>query len=137
MKHELHTLQSNMKALRVFSGANQEDAAASLNLSRSTYASYEAGLRTPDLGTLQKLSALYHVSLSELVYTPMEDLLLGQIYYRKNEIMLREVLPLYDSLSPLEKSLIMDKIEAFKSEESLIISLYHRCIRELEDASKP
>lgn len=132
MKYELHTLKTNIKALRLFSGANQEDAASSLNLSRSTYASYEAGLRTPDLGTLQKLSALYHVSLSELVYTPMEDLLLRQIYYKRNESALRDVLPLYDALSPLAKSQIIDKIDALKREESLVISLYHRCGREMD-----
>lgn len=135
MKYELHTLKDNIRALRIFSGANQEDAASSLNLSRSTYASYEAGLRTPDLSTLQKLSALYHVSLSELVYTPMEDLLLRQIYYKRNESALREVLPLYDALSPLEKSCIIDRIDALKREESLIIALYHRCGYELEKLS--
>lgn len=132
MKYELHTLKTNIRALRVFCGANQEEAASSLNLSRSTYASYEAGLRTPDLGTLQKLSALYHVSLSELVYTPMEDLLLRQIYYKRNESALCEVLPLYDALSPLEKSHIIDKINILKREEAFTISLYHCCSRELE-----
>ena len=132
MKYELHTLKNNIKALRVFSGANQEEAASSLNLSRSTYASYEAGLRTPDLITLQKLSVLYHISLSELVYSPMEDLLLRQIYYMRNENALREVLPLYDALSPLEKSQIIDKINMLKREEALTISLYHCCSRELD-----
>ena len=132
MKYELPTLKTNIRDLRVFSGANQEEAASSLNLSRSTYASYEAGLRTPDLMTLQKLSSLYHVSLSELVYTPMEDLLLRQIYYKRNESALREVLPLYDALSPLAKSQIIDKINILKREEVLTISLYHCCSRELE-----
>ena len=132
MKYELRTLKDNMKALRIFSVASQEDAAYRLNLSRSTYASYEAGLRTPDLATLQKLSALYHVSLSDLVYTPMEDLLLRQIYYKRNESALRDVLPLYDALSPLEKSQIIDKINALKREEALVVSLYDCCGRKLE-----
>ena len=58
MKNDFHTLITNMKALRIFSGSSQEQTSARLHLSRSTYASYESGLRTPDLDTLQKLSAL-------------------------------------------------------------------------------
>ena len=51
MKNDFHTLITNMKALRIFSGSSQEQTSASLHLSRSTYASYESGLRTPDLDT--------------------------------------------------------------------------------------
>ena len=47
MKNDFHTLITNMKALRIFSGSSQEQTSASLHLSRSTYASYESGLRTP------------------------------------------------------------------------------------------
>ena len=79
MKNDFHTLITNMKALRIFSGSSQEQTSASLHLSRSTYASYESGLRTPDLDTLQKLSALYHVSLSDLVYASMEELIMLQM----------------------------------------------------------
>ena len=92
MKNDFHTLITNMKALRIFSGSSQEQTSASLHLSRSTYASYESGLRTPDLDTLQKLSALYHVSLSDLVYASMEELIMLQIHYQKNESLLRDVL---------------------------------------------
>ena len=127
MKNDFHTLITNMKALRIFSGSSQEQTSASLHLSRSTYASYESGLRTPDLDTLQKLSALYHVSLSDLVYASMEEL----IHYQKNESLLRDVLPLYESLSPFDKSRIMEQIDILKREELLVISLYHSCDHKL------
>ena len=131
MKNDFHTLITNMKALRIFSGSSQEQTSASLHLSRSTYASYESGLRTPDLDTLQKLSALYHVSLSDLVYASMEELIMLQIHYQKNESLLRDVLPLYESLSPFDKSRIIEQIDILKREELFVISLYHSCDHKL------
>ena len=114
MKNDFHTLITNMKALRIFSGSSQEQTSASLHLSRSTYASYESGLR-----------------MSDLVYASMEELIMLQIHYQKNESLLRDVLPLYESLSPFDKSRIMEQIDILKREELLVISLYHSCDHKL------
>ena len=54
-----------------------------------------------------------------------------QIHYQKNESLLRDVLPLYESLSPLDKSRIMEQIDILKREELLVISLYHSCDHKL------
>ena len=79
MNQEFEILQANMKILRILSDCSQEETAEKLHISRSTYASYEAGFRTPDLVILQKLSRLYDVSLSDLVYLPLDDLLYSQL----------------------------------------------------------
>ncbi len=93
MKYELHTLKNNIKALRVFSGANQEEAACSLNLSRSTYASYEAGLRTPDLITLQKLSVPY-LSVRTGLFTDGRSAAATDLLYEKRKCAARGAAPL-------------------------------------------
>ena len=61
----------------------------------------------------------------------MEELIMLQIHYQKNESLLRDVLPLYESLSPLDKSRIMEQIDILKKEELLVISLYHSCDHKL------
>ncbi len=136
MKYDFPTLQNNMKMLRIFSENSQEYISAVLHISRSTYASYESGLHAPDLNTLQNFSILYHVSLSDLIYAPMEELILQQIHYKKNEAALHEALPLYEALSPLDKARIIERIDALKQEEELVLSLYHSCCRETGDQSE-
>ena len=84
MNQEFEILQANMKILRILSDCSQEETAEKLHISRSTYASYEAGFRTPDLVILQKLSRLYDVSLSDLVYLPLDDLLYSQLCIKQN-----------------------------------------------------
>ena len=132
MNQEFEILQANMKILRILSDCSQEETAEKLHISRSTYASYEAGFRTPDLVILQKLSRLYDVSLSDLVYLPLDDLLYSQLCIKQNLDLFSEILPLYENLSPSAKNRIMEKINALREGEKLLTSLHRFCTFQLE-----
>lgn len=133
---QFETLQSNMRILRTLSGSSQELIAIELHISRSTYASYESGFRIPDLEFLQRLSILHHVSLTDLVYMPMEELLYSQLSAQKNHTLLSEILPLYESLSPSDKNLIMEKIQVLREGELLLSHLYQFCDKEMKSADR-
>ena len=134
MNHQFETLQSNMRILRTLSGSSQEQTAVELHISRSTYASYESGFRIPDLDILQNLSILHRVSLTDLVYMPMEELLYSRLSFRRNRTLLSEILPLYEALSPSAKNLIMEKIQVLREGERLLSHLYQFCDRETKSA---
>ncbi len=131
MKHDFHTLTTNMRSLRILAEDSQEYTAANLHISRSTYAAYETGQHVPDLDVLQRFSDLYHVSLSDLVCSPMDDLILLQINYRRHRADLDDVLRIYEKLPSRSKAFIIAKIKSLKQEEELISSLYHICHKEL------
>lgn len=56
-----------LKVLRKKAGYTQADVAAMLGIDRSTYAKYETGQSEPNFEMVQKLSALFHVSIEFLI----------------------------------------------------------------------
>ena len=63
----MRTIQQRFIYLREVHELKQQDVAKALGVSRSAYANYESGFRTPDIGTLTKLADFYGISLDELV----------------------------------------------------------------------
>ena len=61
-------LAANLRSLREANGYSQEYVSRQIHIARQTYSVYETGKRTPDLSTLLCLSALYNISLDQLVY---------------------------------------------------------------------
>ena len=60
-------LMNNLRVLRENSGRTQKDLAKILSFSRQAYSNYETGKRTPDLDALMRLSALYGITLDQLI----------------------------------------------------------------------
>ena len=56
-----------LKVLRKKAGYTQAEVAAMLGVDRSTYAKYETGQSEPNFEMVQKLSALFHVSIEFLI----------------------------------------------------------------------
>ena len=63
-KTEFHERLAGHRAER---GLTQTQMAGKLGISRSTYANYEVGKRTPDLWMLIKIADVFTCSLDELV----------------------------------------------------------------------
>ena len=59
-------IENKLQELRELHELKQQDVANALGVSRSTYASYEAGRRTPDIDTLMRLADVYGMTLDEL-----------------------------------------------------------------------
>ena len=56
-----------LKEKRTALGLSQEQLAEQLGITRQTVANWEKGKTSPDIASVQKLSALYSVSLDELL----------------------------------------------------------------------
>lgn len=68
----------NLKPLRIKAKKTQKDVAGYLGIERSTYAKYESGTSEPTFDTLQRLAALYEVSVDYLmgsnpIYSPVSE----------------------------------------------------------------
>jgi transcriptional regulator with XRE-family HTH domain len=62
----LQILGNRLKEERKNKGMTQEEVAQKINISRASYAYYEAGKKQPSLDTLKKLGDLFKVSLDYL-----------------------------------------------------------------------
>ncbi len=60
-------LGATLKYFRKKSGLTQAQLSKTLGITRSSYAYYESGKSTPKLEVLQKLAALYNVTLETIV----------------------------------------------------------------------
>lgn len=60
-------LGNNLKTMRKKIGLSQEELAKKLDLSRSTYNSYEQDICEPPLDVLCKLTDVFNVSIDELI----------------------------------------------------------------------
>lgn len=60
-------LGKNLRTLRKRYKLSQQDMSVMLNISRQAYSNYENHTRTPDLGTLLRISDIFSVTLDELV----------------------------------------------------------------------
>lgn len=60
-------LGKNLRTLRKRDKLSQHDMSVLLNISRQAYSNYENNTRTPDLGTLIRITEIFTVTLDELV----------------------------------------------------------------------
>lgn len=122
------TVGKNLKLLRTARGISQEELAGSIRIARSTYASYEAGVKIPDLQTLDALSALYDVSFDSMVNYDMTQGLIHRIYFNKDNREIANLLNDFQGLSISSKFLISQKLELLiQKEYSLYASILKPC----------
>ena len=60
-------LAQNISTLRRKNHWSQEEFAAKMDVSRQAVSKWEAGLSTPDLEKIIRMSKLFHVSIDELI----------------------------------------------------------------------
>ena len=62
------SIHAQLKLLRQARGLTQEEVAGRIGVTRQAVSSYESGRTRPDLETLERLAALYQVTLEDLLY---------------------------------------------------------------------
>lgn len=68
------TLNQQLKSLRKSAGYTQEHVSRTLHMTRSAYANYESGKRTPTLECIAKLATLYSTSIDTICgFHPMDE----------------------------------------------------------------
>ena len=126
MKAKLKTLSKNLKLLRTMNNISQDDLAAEIHLARSTYSTYETGVKVPDLQTIDALSAIYNIGFDSLVNNDLSEGLMHKIYFEKENKELAEVMNDYQSLSIASKKIIMERIDVILEREAIFYSEYAR-----------
>ncbi|MDO4545406.1 MAG: helix-turn-helix transcriptional regulator [Bacillota bacterium] len=124
MIKKFKTLSNNMKLLRLVNNISQDDLAYTIHLIRSTYSTYETGVKVPDLQTIDALAALYGISFDSLVNQDLSKGLLHRLYFEPGNEELADLLNRYQSLSTASKGLIMERIEAILEREDIFYREY-------------
>lgn len=107
----------NLKLLRIARGVSQEELAGSINLTRSTYSSYEAGTKLPDMQTLDALCELYDISFDSLVNHDLTQGVLNRIYFNKDNREIAHLLNAFQELSIPSKFLIAQRLDILVQSE--------------------
>lgn len=77
--------QDRLRKLREQAGLSQADVAGRIGIARATYASLEAGRRSPNLDELQKISQLYELSIAELIQSGESKVSEPVVAYARDE----------------------------------------------------
>ncbi len=77
----IEMLYQNIERLRKERGLTQEQVAKMLNLSRPTYVNIESGEREPNVSELERLAAVFGVSMSELLSGSRNNKKFEQMYF--------------------------------------------------------
>ena len=115
----LEVLCKNLKLLRTVHGMNQDELAAKIYITRSTYSAYETGSKFPDIQTLDALAAIYNIGFESLVNHDLSKGLLSRIYFDSEDRQLAELLNDYESLSVASKNVIMERLDVLLEREAV------------------
>jgi len=110
---------TNIKLLRCSRGLTQEEMSDELFLARTTYSSYETGLKIPDLRTLDSLSNYHNVSFASIFEKDLTEKPLHNVYFGFSTESIRKVLTNYESLSFASKRLVMEKLTTLLERENM------------------
>lgn len=61
-------MEITIKAARTHAGMTQQQAAAALNISKSTYANYEKYKTVPDIVVAERMASLFGFSVNDIIF---------------------------------------------------------------------
>lgn len=144
-------LGRNIQHLRIIHNETLDELGSIIHFAKSTVKGYENGSRTPDLQTLQLLSAHYNKPVDELLYTDLTGL--ENIYIDLNSPehtieLLRVILPLYYSEEAMKNQdfkkgydLSQRLLEAFSNAEalpgSMIVRIFEAFVNATDELESP
>ncbi len=103
-----------LKSLREEKGITQEGLASILNVSRSSVANYETGVREPDIACLEDIADFFEVSV---------DYLLGRSDLKHKEPEMEQLAQLQKLAERTEKELVLDEMQL--SDKMALLDFYH------------
>ena len=121
---DLELISNNLKFLRITHGFSQEYLASEICITRSTYSTYETGVKIPDLQTLDALSAIYDIGFESLVHHDLSKGILNRVYFDNDNKELSKTLNDYQSLSIAGKNAIAERIDILLERESVFYKEY-------------
>ena len=100
-----------IRRLRKAHGWTQIELAQKLNASQKVITTYENNLRTPTLDNLKKLSAIFEVTIDEIVGAKEMRIVTEQPHMHRNS-RVAKIQDLYEKLPPLEQRSILKQVKA-------------------------
>lgn len=121
LKRELYrqnnTLSKNVRLLRILHGYKQQDMAAILHMSRTSYYGLECGGKTPDFSIVCKLAEIFNISLDYLISFDMNKQLLSLISVDNEDINALSFVEKYLSLSHSGRDQMKEAVQDLKEHE--------------------
>jgi hypothetical protein len=78
----------------------------------------------PDLKTIDSLSQLYNISFDAIMFKDFNDPYVKDLYFGYSTQPLREILTDYESLSPVSKKIVYEKLETLLEREAIFYRDY-------------
>lgn len=99
----------NLRTLRLHNNLNQMDMAGKAGLTRSLYAQYELGNRTPDAEVLYDVAHQFGLEM-EIFFEPDPEKFIGRLYFaRVCKSGEAELLGNYSKLTPFYQGMLLEK----------------------------
>lgn len=102
-------IAANLKVLRTCKDMSQSQIADMVGISRSLYAHYELGRRTPDAEVLYNISKRFGIDMAALFETDPQAFVnqMGSSQFCDDDLM--ELVSFYKKLSPFAKGMLMER----------------------------
>ncbi len=101
----------NLKVLRASKNVNQNQLAEFIGLTRSSYAQYELGNRTPDAQTLRLIAQFYKISMDLFFESDVKRFLSEATYLQMNGDNCQLLMENFKALSPFSKGRLLEYSE--------------------------
>lgn len=112
----------NIKSLRLHRSMSQLEMAKQFNLSRTSYAQYEAGSRFPDMATLVEMSEFFGVKMDSLFNADSKAIINDVLLYNSMSQIEHELLRTFASLSDYGKGKLLERAYILHDEESKFLT---------------
>lgn len=112
----------NIKSLRLHRSMSQLEMAKQFNLSRTSYAQYEAGSRFPDMATLVEMSEFFGVKMDSLFNADSKAIINDVLLYNSMSQIEHELLRTFASLSDYGKGKLLERAYILHDEENKFLT---------------
>ena len=112
----------NIKSLRLHKSMSQLEMAKQFNLSRTSYAQYEAGSRFPDMATLVEMAEFFGVKMDSLFNADSKAIINDVLLYNSMSQIEHELLKTFASLSDYGKGKLLERASILHDEENKFLT---------------
>ena len=115
--YDMAIIHENIKRLRKSKGWTQTELAQHLGTSQKVITSYETGVKTPPVGRLPDLAAVFGVSIEEIIGKQPVTIKEEILHTHKNS-RVAKLQGLYDKLTPNEQRVILKQVRTLAGQQA-------------------
>lgn len=115
--YSMATIHENIKQLRKSNGWTQAELAERLGTSQKVITSYETGVKTPPVGRLPDLAAVFGVTIEEIIGKQQVTIREAIPHTHKNS-RIAKLQDLYEKLKPDEQRVILKQVKTLAGQHA-------------------